>query len=379
MIAVKTSCSFWFGRICLWLIAITRKLILLNLHPIKMPVQVLPPLFDLRIYVILIGTCSRAHLDHLAVLFNFGFVFALVWIKYLHYCLICLVPFYFLVPVGHFQQLFFKQVADGLVLLRGVDSWDALCAIWFHFLANKPSPVAKHTVRYVLIKVYVDSFDGSVLHGFTRNCVGKRVVTFFLPPFFLGLVLNSLTLMLVIPDTLRHDIGQIIVEFADPQSDVLLQRHLTLSAEELDALLIFAVCISEIVIRKVLLPELQVVSSGLHERLPLTQIQIKDMIDMRTHGHFVPGVVAIKGVNVSLNHCVMNFLSFVKLPTIHGLFQLGRVEALLFLFSGFLISFFFWVAFWVFSSGIVFVLFEFALCFFVLVHCFKSLSFSAFL
>jgi hypothetical protein len=123
--------------------------------------------------------------------------------------------------------------------------------------------------------------------------------------------------MLVIPDTLRHDIGQIIVEFADPQSDVLLQRHLTLSAEELDALLIFAVCISEIVIRKVLLPELQVVSSGLHERLPLTQIQIKDMIDMRTHGHFVPGVVAIKGVNVSLNHCVMNFLSFVKLPAIH--------------------------------------------------------------
>ena len=202
-------------------------------------------------------------------------------------------------------------MADGLVLLGGVDRWNALFAIRLHFLWIKLSPIPKHAVRYVFIKINVDSFDGPVLHGFTRYCIGKRIVTLFLPSFFLCLVLNSLALMLVIPNALGHDVGQILIEFAYPESNVFFQGDLALSTEELHALLVFAVRVSEIVVRQVLLPELQVVSSRLHERLTLAQIQIEDVIDVSAYRNFVPGVVAVKRVDVSLYHCVMDLLFFV--------------------------------------------------------------------
>ena len=64
-------------------------------------------------------------------------------------------------------------------MLGGVDTWNALFAVRFHFLRFKFSAVAEHAVRYIFVEVDVNPFDGSVLHGFAGNCIGKRVVAFF--------------------------------------------------------------------------------------------------------------------------------------------------------------------------------------------------------
>lgn len=221
MIAVKTLGSFLFWNLRLRLVAIWRKFFLNYFHAIKVPIQVLPSLLDLRISVILISSWPLPHLDHLPILFNFSFILALVWIQYLDHSLLGLVALYLLVPLRNLTYLFLQQMTYGFMLLRSIHRRNAFFAIWFHFLRVKFSAIAKHTVRYVFIKVDVNTFDWSVLHCFARDCIWKRVVVLFLSSFFLSLILDSLALVLVVVYRLRDDVGEVVVEFAYFQACVL--------------------------------------------------------------------------------------------------------------------------------------------------------------
>lgn len=273
----------------------------------------------------------------------------------------------------------------GLVLLGGVDRWDALFAIWCHLRGLKFGSVAKHAVGYVFVEIDVNSFDWSILHRFTRYCVRKRIVILLLPSLFLSLILDSLTLVLVVVYRLRHHVGEVVVEFANPQPRVLLQGHLWLAAEELDALLVFAVClISKIgAVRQVRLSEFEIVRSRFHIGFPLTKIKIKYVINMCANSDFIPCVVAIQGVYIPLYHRIVNFLALVKLPAVHALLQFTWIEAILIIFflSISFISFFIGFAFGIGVAlrCILIILSQFTLSLLILIHCFKSLCLGAFL
>ena len=155
-----------------------------------------------------------------------------------------------------------------------------------------------------------------------------------------------------------------------------------LTAEELHTLLIFIIrLISKIAVRQVLLAEFEVVGSGFHVGFPLAEIQIEYVIDMRANRDLVSGVVAIKRVYVPLNHGVVDFFTFIQLPSVQAFLQFAGVKAVLVIFFLGSFSFFFWFAFGILARLIVFFRFlsEFAFGLVVLIHCFESLGFSALL
>ena len=238
-------------------------------------------------------------------------------------------------------------------------------------------------MRYVFIEVYVNSFDGSVLHGFPRDCIWKWVVILFLSSFFLRLILDSLTLVLVVGDRLRDYVREVVVEFAYFQAGVLIEGNLWLPAAELSTLLVFAICLISKVVAVRGLTKFKIIGTRFHIRFPLAQIKIKYMIDMRTNGDFIPCIVAIERVYIPLYHRVVDFLALVELPTIHAFLQLARIKAILIIFflSSSFISFFFGSTFGISVAlrGIFLVLLEFVLGLLILVHRFKPLCFSALL
>ena len=166
---------------------------------------------------------------------------------------------------------------------------------------------------------------------------------------------------------------------------MLVQGNLRLTAEELNALLVFAIwLISKVVaVRWVLMTKFKIVSSRFHKWFPLTQIKIKYVINVRTNRDFITCIVAIKRVYIPLYHCVMKFLTLIELPSIHAFLQFTWIKAILIIFflSIFFASFFFGFTFRISLAlnGIFLIFLEFTLRLLILSHCFKSLCFSAFL
>ena len=104
---------------------------------------------------------------------------------------------------------------------------------------------------------------------------------------------------------------------------------------------------------------------------------------MCTNSDFIPCIVAIERIYIPLYHRVVDFLTFVELPSIHAFLQLAWIKAILIIIflSDSFISFFFGLnlGVGVALGRISLVLLEFALGLLILVHRFKSLCFSALL
>ena len=74
-----------------------------------------------------------------------------------------------------------------------------------------------------------------------------------------------------------------------------------------------------------LLLQLYYIGVGFHKGLALDEIEVKDMVDVGTNGHFVHIVIVIQALIVSLHHRQRKLLFLVELPTVFGLLQLSRV------------------------------------------------------
>ena len=69
------------------------------------------------------------------------------------------------------------------------------------------------------------------------------------------------------------------------------------------------------------------VGVGAHERPPLVEVKVENVVDVCHYGDFVLHIVLVQSHAISVNHRRRNFLLLEKLPAIASLLEIIGVKA----------------------------------------------------